>query len=312
MVHTEADEPADAEALIPKVWTSQYPDFATKGRPGFKLDALMNESEEQIVSYPVFTVENRTRLFDEFTLWYFSWTFALLQEISRSRKSAPRVQRIYVQILSFVVSQHLAIRKLVLTGLDIPAKQLVRGLAEHLDLAVLLAVSPELRAEFDATDTPEASNAFWNKYMSKGKARRAISARLGRGSTHDHYSTMKEWRKEEEQILSMCVHPSLLACQMSLLGDSDERPVWPGCLGTLSSNSNRTLSYSIYASLGFLLEGYDALVNEGNEPLIVLTEDNELHVHISHGRVVLLTLLSFVQSHPTWPALNSQLGESEE
>lgn len=288
----------DTRTLIARAWERAYPDFHALGRPGFSIDDILSASDSRNAADRLATLDNWLLLFDEFCLWYISLTCTLLEEVRRVDE-ATEATRAYLALSSYISSQHLAIRRLVVHGFDVQAKQLVRSLVEHLDLAVLLSLAPEFIGPFFSSDTPETSNHFWHSRLARGKGRKLIKERIGLAD--DLESEIKQWQKEEESILSMTIHPSIVACQMSLLQPGcDESTPWLPFLGAKTDSSQRTLCYAMFSSFYFLLYGYAALFETSTEPILQLNEDNELHRHVKYGRNVLIWLLMFVSEHPDW------------
>jgi hypothetical protein len=299
-----ATTPSDVATLVHEIWKSSYADYQTNGRPGLSVNDFVKEADLRHESDSIESLDNWITLFDEFAGWYMS--FAAATALDGSKGARPLKWRVYCPLLSYIAAQHLAVRRLVLSGFDAAAKQLVRTLVEHLDLATLLTISPELMEPFSQTDTPEASNHFWHSNIARGKAKRVIGQHA---QISDVYlRELERWRREEESILSMTAHPSILASAMTLLTPgATEGDFWFGFFGAKTDSSNRTLQYAMLASLDLLAIGYDRLVDaaEPDGPLVELSEKNELHDHIKYGRDVLMEILVFIVKHSDWDKLKA-------
>jgi hypothetical protein len=165
---------------------------------------------------------------------------------------------------------------------------------------MLIMIDPSVSGEFMKTDTQERSDAFWRKYLRRAKARRQYY-RYKEGRYGSSYSEWIDLRKEEDTILSMSAHPSMLASFMSVSAPgSDERTPWMGLCGAKGEVSNRTLAYAILALNEFVLpakdipfgptEEHDARTSGKYPPrerLLEYNDSNELHRHIKKGRNVL-------------------------
>jgi len=300
---TNSDRPRfeTIDEVIESTWTHFYPEFSSAGHPGFEVEALLSESDRRNNSDHIEVLSNWLKLFDEFLRWHISFCWAMTAHLKDHR--ADYRCRTFCALSHYVVSQHIAIRRLVLAGLDAQAKQLVRPLAEHLDLMVLLAVAPELDNEFRQTDDEKASNRFWHTYIAKGKARRMIKQKLAEQTSLASNPEIEGWRLREEAVLSMTIHPSILACHMAALAPgAEEKSFWPPCLGAKSDTSVRTLSYAIMASVEFLSYGYEKLFHD-TPPIFSIDVNISTHRHIEKGQWVLLSLILFLVKYQDWEPL---------
>jgi len=202
---------------------------------------------------------------------------------------------------------------LVLSGFDVPAKQVLRSFVEHLDVLNLLVLRPELAEEFQRAETPEASNEFWNRYVRRGKVRKDLYGEIA-SALGDDQSAIEEWRswrREEDTILSMAAHPTSIGCFMSIcVPGADESEAWLGLFGAKGDVSTRTLRYAIYALTDLLVMHYFPFGEQGHfdRPAVIEFDPNdEFHRHVKDGRKVLFGLLHYVSSYAnTHPELSAE------
>jgi hypothetical protein len=286
--------------LIATLWEHFDPNFRSRGRPGLLVDQIVSEADSWNAEVKNPTLHNWILLFDEFCSWYVSLTWVLAK--GRGHTDESTVINTFLAISSYIATQHLAIRRLVLQGFDIQAKQLTRSLVEHFDLATLLALRTDLVEIFASSETAEASNHFWHSQLARSKARRYIDQEVysSIGISSEAVEEIRRWRKEEESVLSMTIHPSILACHMTWFQSGiDETRPWPPFLGAVSDSSQRTLCYAMFAGLEFLIIGYDALFqsSDARRPLLELNEEDEFHRHVRYGLKVLMNLWKFIVEH---------------
>lgn len=170
-------------------------------------------------------------------------------------------------LLSNVVSQLISIKILLLSGLDVPAKQLVRCCVEHIDVAISLSLNDHLVGEFlrfKNIDGRLGAREFWKRFLKsrpnagfKQQMNSKIAAELGKRN-------MSKWIKyinQEETILNACVHPSYIASSMNLTGteylfNSGEEITIPNYYGLIDRSSLRTMNFLIMSIFRYSLFGY--------------------------------------------------------
>ena len=114
---------------------------------------------------------------------------------------------------------------------------------------------------------------------------------------------VEKWRRQEEALLPMSIHPSILACQMAALAPgTEEQSFWPPCLGAKSDTSVRTLRYAIMTSTEFLSNGYESLFHD-RPPIFSIDVNISTHRHIEKGQWVLLSLILFLVKYQDWEPL---------
>jgi hypothetical protein len=185
-------------------------------------------------------------IYDEYLAWFASVANLLMSRIMGAESVADvRVRVIFITTAS-IVGQLIAIRRLVVAGLDTSAKQILRCLAEHIEVAIVLSQSEELANEFVTNEEIEGAAQFWRIYLRAANKRKVISdqfrklieTQLGVEAAEE----IRVFEAEEESVLHAVIHPSYVGCSMAALSGTMDRQKmdWPAWLGVQSSFSIRT------------------------------------------------------------------------
>jgi hypothetical protein len=287
-------QPVDIERLIGDAWKHAG---LSEGEMPPSITELLQMSDENCNIVPS-VVSNWISILDQFLAWFSSLYILFLFSLKINSALDCRLQRVMTCIIGNICAHIIAIRRLVLSGLDVQSKQILRSLVEHIDLAFLISTDENALGEFEQTLDGRSSNAFWHKYISKSKIRNKIhpkwQARLG----DIVYREFVDYLRQEEEILGMAIHPSLAACQMTCLpgiaqGNPD-RPLTLGFVGEVSVFSVRTLSYAVFYMSQYVAEGY--VPNEF--PAYGLDQDllssvTDIQGGLAKGRSALLYLTTY-------------------
>lgn len=174
--------------------------------------------------------------------WCMNRSFVIVME---SKEANDRL-RASGSLIVFIQCQMLAIRLLVVNGLDTQARGLCRPLREAVSLLVLIQDDPGMANEFVSAQDPRQANEFWTKYVRKDRAKKRHVRALFNHLPESH-RTIEEILKfisNEESYLSQSIHPSYLSGVMyifSLMEGSDDE--WHFLSHSMSL---RTLSYSSF------------------------------------------------------------------
>lgn len=234
------------DACIAKLWGTCLEDIQAEDLPGRCVEDMISDAENRAVAELPPVVAAWRRIFDEFLMWFSSVAIYLQEDLRLGR--TPAAHKIaYGLLAGAAASQMTAIRKLVTAGLDVPAKQVLRGLCEYFDVLSLLIIKPELVPEFQKTQDSVTSNRFWHSHISRRRLKEIISQHILQEASEAHIKQWKEWKKLEDSVLSMAIHPSYIACTMSNYS-FDKEITGLSIFGRSDSASVRTLSYTIFAS----------------------------------------------------------------
>lgn len=194
-------------------------------------------------------VSSNLFLLDYCIVWFSYYSEALTAAlIIQSSQDENKYQRSSINLISWrITAELIAIRKLVLSGLDVPAKQILRSMSENLDALSLAAVDSNFCADFVKDQDVEHSNKTWYKYISKGKVRSHVNEQLP-ANLRELLSHHEEFRKQEETVLSAAAHPSFMSGFASLFPNYDEKNDEDdiGISPSFSLFSIRTIRYCSY------------------------------------------------------------------
>jgi hypothetical protein len=257
-------------------------------------------------------LENWIAILDEFISRFLSLNNCINLMI---RRESPYLEefRIFFPLLGSILTQFLAVRRLIMAGLDTAAKQNLRVLVEYIDVSVHLNCNRELISEFRKTEDLEEANRFWHNYIKAGRSRKTYDERSR--MSMEEFGTWDWWvefRKEEERVLGASIHPSLAASQMTLLPEFDsENTGLPGYFGVIKSLSIRTIKYSVFSTIPYLLFGYEPPYDrmddfDSESPML---QDFGLEAY--HGRRILLDLVSYIIRNQNSPELDHDWSQME-
>jgi hypothetical protein len=269
-----------------------------KNLPGLGMSQLLELADDNNRKGMPTTVNNWMMIFDECGAWFGNLATLLMFSLRTDPSRDIRLRRVLTCVIGAISAQIIAIRRLVLSGLDVQAKQLLRVLIENLDVALLIPTDENALRDFELTVDGSSSNEFWHRYISKGKIRSKVHSRMRHDIGDGPYKEFLEYLKQEEQILGMAVHPSLGASQMACLPRiaeaNTERPFTLGFVGDASVFSERTLSYAVFYMIFYILDGYVPVGIQHKE----LNDDagkilKQLQDRISLGRIALGHIVTY-------------------
>jgi hypothetical protein len=232
-------------------------------------------------------------VFDQFANWFNSLaTLAFLAPLILEKPVTDISERAFIPLLGSITSQLVALRRLVLAGLDMSAKQICRCLVEHVDLGVRMTLDKHALQAFLAHPEIEGAHKFWRftrRKQTKGGGythlRDSLFAAMKRlGFPDESIRELQGNREEEEAILNACVHPSFIACQMAASfhpSTADSKIRWFPFFGMVNNFSVRTLQYAVIAMLDYVLYGW---VPDYGERVDDLLEDPLARASLGHVR----------------------------
>jgi len=298
--------------LIRELWRRAGDLKPRERRPGFQLESVLKATDKlnDISKSPPLRLW--IQIYDEYISWMLSYSMLLIGEM---HKESPSYVKAMAMLSGAITSHAISIRRLVLSGHDVSAKQVTRSLGEYVDVALLIFQNSDLAEEFVRTDSEKAANEFWNKYVRKYKARKSIKGALAEimkdskdfEGWSTNYDEWHEWRVSEDSTLSMAAHPSYLASVVAIIppGSIIESPLY-GITGLIADTSIRTIRYSIISLADIVM--FSALSASNQKPvgnIYKYDDKNELHRHVKLGRSVLLLLLLYLISNQDSPELQA-------
>lgn len=272
------------------VWTKRV------GRPGLSMRLVAKEAARLNRAHAIQTLDVWLELFDECVAWLVSLHY-VLHPTKKNESALDGSQKALFCLVARIIVDLMAVRSLCLAGFDVSAKALLRSISEHLETAILICIEPDLANEFVETETREQSNHFWHKHLAKGKARQKIQSYWNEVlKDSDSAASISEFRNHHMDVTGMALHPSILAGYFSILpigADDSPDAEWPLIFGRKARISERTLASAITMIFEFILL-CDHIPFESrprNNLHIPFDKENELHVHVKHGRLTLTSII---------------------
>lgn len=137
----------------------------------------------------------------------------------------------FVSLVYRVTTGLKALVALTYSGLEIQAFQVARTLAEDVNLLSLCWLRSEPEVAFRSANTPELSNAFWYKWVARGKLQSHLYAAISdRFPGQDWRELSAEFEAEEAIVFGSMSHPSYQTGLIHLFtsGDSIGMIPWWG------------------------------------------------------------------------------------
>ncbi len=132
----------------------------------------------------------------------------------------------------------MVVRRLMVDGYDVQAKNLLRSVDEHIDAVYYLCIRPALCDEFVLTIDEESANKFWWNHIRR--ARKAIDSELRRRLNNDLISELTLYKEAERHMLSTAHHPSYVASTLPFIVPYEGTNVYTYLFGIPNEYSYRT------------------------------------------------------------------------
>lgn len=201
----------------------------------------------------------------------------------------------------------MAVRRLVLSGLDTPARAEARTLDEHLCACIVFLHDRKLAGRFHECQAKNDAAQFWYENLNSKALRKhlnVVERALGLDPTVS--ADMRAWRSNEIGWFSQAIHPSYLSAALTTLTFSAEDPGkhGPAFLGLASACSDRTLNFACKSIWYFACLGFMMLFNEHNSqpPVIRVDKEDEMHQVVVVGRHVIQRLNFKYWAHEIYPS----------
>jgi hypothetical protein len=275
----ESTVPQDIYAQIEERWRAVYADMHREPPPRSGFGELLLEAEAEARATTTKQLQPQLGIF-EFGLEYLAYVHIALSSKDGLGPINTDVRAPWALIGS-AVSFGVSIRSLALSGLDTPARALLRTYVETLYLCIAVLHDESLALAYAAADTDAEVKDFWHTTASpKRLHERIISIERKIGFDDEVIDSMTQWRREEYEILSQSSHLSYLAAALTAvtpkLGDEER---WGGAIfGRASAHSPRTVFYAAATTWYFSRMSNPVLL--GKNPAdcaIVLDKENKWH-----------------------------------
>ncbi|MGV8869932.1 MAG: hypothetical protein ACOH2S_23660 [Janthinobacterium svalbardensis] len=185
-----------------------------------------------------------------------------------------------------------AIRELVLSGLDSSARATARALDEHLCAALAFLHDQELGRNFGNCSTDEEINSFWYKNLGTKSMKKYLNAIERKAKIPQMVSeAMRDVRDSEISDFSKIVHPSYVGASFTAyaLGAKDPGTYGLAMLGRASCFSERTLRNACQTIVYFSMLGIRQLfgMDECKTKIVSFNQENNDHQLVIIGAHVL-------------------------
>jgi hypothetical protein len=290
-------EASDFRRTMRRLWRRNGLSFGGD-RPGVSIRELVKRSESRNRSKRLSHFDLWNEIYDEYLSWFLSLLTVLYSGLKSQKRSRGRALQFFkaLTILAIrIFADLLAIRVLCRAGFDVAAKTLARSTVEYIDTFVLIVLKPSVAAEFNRSDRNERSNAFWHKFISRGKIRAMTeSIWLSRFGADFDAKGWDQWLYQYHGVLGMAVHPSFSGGTFSALAlGSGSNDKWIGFLGERADISTDTF-YHLVLHLWKMTALFPEFPfrNDVSEGLCLrYAKNDELHRHVKTGSGVLMALL---------------------
>jgi len=180
-------------------------------------------------------------------------------------------QRAIMSVMNRIISDSYAIRRLVLSGLDIQASLIIRSFSEYVKMFIVLFDSPQLAKEFVAVETPEESKIFWEKHLRRKDLNKKVKIAYNKLEMGTSFADLVFFL--EENIISRLdgmVHPSYMCGIITAFSFSNNYPDREICMehGYKSENAAYTIFHYfqllfpvLVFSMNYPFEKYNDSIN---------------------------------------------------
>lgn len=251
-----------------------------------------NNREKEIENEVSESMQPWLHILEDSIQWLANITL-LLSEKNRTGQLTTSQQSIWA-LIGASCTHSLAVRRLILSGLDSPARVTARTLDEHLCACIAFLHDEKLASKFHECETDEETADFWFKNLNTKALRKHLNAvERSFGMPQNLSDEMGNWRQEELATFSLAVHPSYIGAALTTYTQSPGREEYGlAFLGKASSFSERTLKFSCKRIWYFSCFGFKMLCSEHNSrpPIVNIEKENELHQMALIGAHVLQKL----------------------
>lgn len=295
-------ESIDSE--VNSLWGSYFADAMRPNQYDSKFVSLIEDAEAASESVVLESLQPWWRIFEDSIQWLAN-LWGILDRLVKEGEGSPLLRSTWA-LVGASVAHSVAVRRLVLSGLDTPARAALRSLDEHLCACIAILYQPSLAEGFQSSQEPGEANQFWYNHLNSKRLRKALNAAERSLALDAEVSRgMREWRAEEIDVFSQAIHPSYVASVLTIGTPtaSDPSVHAASVFGCASAASERTLNYACktiwyFSRLGFLMIFEQHL---GCEPLISLNKEDEMQQLVVVGRDVLAAINRKYWEHDVYP-----------
>ncbi len=193
--------------------------------------------------------------------------------------SEPQI-RVAWALTGFVTTQSVGIRNLCLSGLDTPAKAVLRSLIEALSVLVVCMDDPALAKRFQDAKEPKEARTLWHSELSPKRLAEKIDRAVSSLELDTEVHTeMKNWLSQESELTSQTVHVSFIAAAYTCKSLHPDKMMRNSIFGSPTLFSVRTMAQScktlfMLSRIAFRFMAHPA---SGRVAPLILDNGNETH-----------------------------------
>jgi len=271
---------------IEEIWRMVYGDMHRNPAPRNGFNDLLLEAETEARVATTTVLQPHLAIF-EFGLEFLAYVHIALSSEDQLGPSNENTRAAWA-LTGSAVSFGVSIRSLVISGLDTPARALLRTYVEALLLCTAVVHDHALGEAYVAADTDAQILEFWHSTASpKRLHERIVAIEKKAGFDKEIIDALTKWRREEYEVLSQSSHLSYIAAALTSLSGKlgREEVIGPAIFGLASVHSPRTIFYAAATTWYFSrLSNSVLLGNKVGECAIVLDKENDWHQRMVAAR----------------------------
>jgi hypothetical protein len=225
-----------------------------------------------------------------------SWLSVLYFVLSNNKGPKTEELRVPWVLTGAACSQAVAVRRLCLDGLDLPAKSVLRSMTETFNIFFITAHNEKIRNLYRQAEDLEQANIIWRKYFNRKKVLEYLSKIFDELEVESEViNEFREWQVEEYAVTSQAIHASYLATACATLPyPADRMMIEPGLFGSATLFSIRTLAQACKFIWFFSVLGLHLLMRENPENgkhLYLPSKNDKGDKTLLNGHIVLNQLI---------------------
>ena len=292
-----------AESLT--AWTQGFADACRQSQYDTRFVELLAKREQESEAVAAKHLQPWLHILEDSIQWLANLA-AILDRLNTNGALNDAERTIWVMV-GASCAHAMAVRRLVLSGLDTPARAEARTLDEHLCGCIAFLHDRKLAERFQRCQTKDDAAQFWYANLNTKALRKHLNAVERTVGLEAIVSVdMRAWRSNEVDWFSQAIHPSYLGAALTTVTLSAEDPDKhsPAFLGLASACSDRTLNFACKSIWYFACFGFMMLFNEHNSqpPVIRVDKEDEMHQLAVVGRYVIQRLNRKYWSNEIYPS----------
>lgn len=283
-------QPKEIQTETARKWREAFKSIQRPNQYNRKFQTLLRAHEREAELDAKAHLQPWLHLLEESIQWLTHLTLALDELNAESKLTRPELSA--WALIGASCGYAVTVRRLVLSGLDTPARAAARSLDEHLSACIAVLYDRGLAERFQICETDREISDFWYNNLSPKKICKHLNAvERSVGLDQEASQEMRAWRAQEVETFSQAAHPSYLGAALTTLTLSAKNPDLYGSafLGMASLNSERTLNFACKSIWYFSCFGFLMLFNNhaNNSPVIPFDKENVHHQMVIIGRDII-------------------------